>query len=115
MRQSIRQKWRKFFENYDVILSPTTMVTAFKHNHDPVHDRKLIVNGKDQEYLRVTLWAGPAVMAGLPSTNVPIGFSQNNLPIGMQIVGPYLEDKTCLEVAKIVRDLNGGFTKPSGF
>ena len=115
MRQSIRQKWRKFFENYDVILSPTTMVTAFKHNHDPVHERKLIVNGRDQEYLRVTLWAGPAVMAGLPSTNVPIGFSQNNLPIGMQIVGPYLEDKTCLEVAKIVRDLNGGFTKPSGF
>ena len=115
MRQNIRQKWRKFFENYDVILSPTTMVTAFKHNHDPVHERKLIVNGRDQEYLRVTLWAGPAVMAGLPSTNVPIGFSQNNLPIGMQIVGPYLEDKTCIEVAKIVRDLNGGFTKPSGF
>ena len=115
MRQNIRQKWRKFFENYDVILSPTTMVTAFKHNHDPVHERKLIVNGRDQEYLRVTLWAGPAVMAGLPSTNVPIGFSQNNLPIGMQIVGPYLEDKTCIEVAKIVRDLNGGFIKPSGF
>ena len=69
---------------------------AFKHNHNPVHERKLTVNGKDDEYLRATLWAGPAVSAGLPSTNVPIGMSSNNLPISMQITGPYLEDKTCL-------------------
>ena len=112
MRQNMRQKWREFFRNYDVILCPTSITPAFKHNHNPVHERKLTINGKDDEYLRATLWAGPAVSAGLPSTNVPIGMSSKNLPIGMQITGPYLEDKTCIEVAKIVRDLRGGFKIP---
>ena len=112
MRQSMRQKWREFFNKFDVILCPTCITPAFKHNHNPVHERKLTINGKDDEYLRATLWAGPAVSAGLPSTNVPIGMSSNNLPISMQITGPYLEDKTCLEVAKVVRNLRGGFKIP---
>mgnify|MGYP001428009991 FL=1 len=112
IRQNMRQKWREFFNKFDVILCPTCITPAFKHNHDPVHERKLTINGKDDEYLRATLWAGPAVSAGLPSTNVPIGMSSNNLPISMQITGPYLEDKTCLEVAKVVRNLRGGFKIP---
>ena len=112
MRQNMRQKWREFFKKFDVILCPTCITPAFKHNHSPVHERKLTINGKDDEYLRATLWAGPAVSAGLPSTNVPIGMSSNNLPISMQITGPYLEDKTCLEVAKVVRNLRGGFKIP---
>ena len=112
MRQNMRQKWREFFNKFDVILCPTCITPAFKHNHNPVHERKLTINGKDDEYLRATLWAGPAVSAGLPSTNVPIGMSSNNLPIGMQITGPYLEDKTCLEVAKVVRNIRGGFKIP---
>ena len=112
MRQNMRQKWREFFNKFDVILCPTCITPAFKHNHNPVHERKLAINGKDDEYLRATLWAGPAVSAGLPSTNVPIGMSSNNLPISMQITGPYLEDKTCLEVAKFVRNIRGGFKIP---
>ena len=112
MRQNMRQKWREFFNKFDVILCPTCITPAFKHNHNPVHERKLTINGKDDEYLRATLWAGPAVSAGLPSTNVPIGMSSNNLPVSMQITGPYLEDKTCLEVAKVVRNLRGGFKIP---
>ena len=98
MRQKIRQKWRSFFNDFDAILAPTTNVLAFKHNHANLHERKLVVNGKDKEYLTINLWAGPAVSAGLPSTNVPIGFSKDNLPIGMQITGPYLEDLTCIEI-----------------
>lgn len=112
MRQKIRQKWRSFFNDFDAILAPTTNVLAFKHNHANLHERKLVVNGKDKEYLTINLWAGPAVSAGLPSTNVPIGFSKDNLPIGMQITGPYLEDLTCIEIAKIIRDIRGGFVKP---
>ena len=85
------------------------------YKRQPVHQRKLNINGEDKEYLTVHLWSGPAIMAGLPSTNVPIGLSKDGLPIGMQIIGPYLEDMTCIEVAKIVRDLKGGFNRPPGF
>ena len=65
--------------------------------------KKANLNGKDDEYLRATLWAGPAVSAGLPSTNVPIGMSSKNLPIGMQITGPYLEDKLVSKLLKLFR------------
>ena len=41
MRQNMRQKWREFFKSYDVILCPTSITSAFKHNHNPVHERKL--------------------------------------------------------------------------
>ena len=41
MRQNMRQKWREFFKTYDVILCPTSITPAFKHNHNPVHERKL--------------------------------------------------------------------------
>ena len=85
MRHRIRQQWREFFTQYDVIICPTISVPAFKHNHAPVHQRKLNINGEDKEYLTVHLWSGPAIMAGLPSTNVPIGLSKGGLPIGMQL------------------------------
>lgn len=73
-------------------------------------ERKLRVNGEDKEYLSIHQWTEPTIMAGLPSTNVPIGFSLDDLPIGMQIIGPYLQDLTCIEVAKAVRELRGGFS-----
>ena len=54
IRQNMRQKWREFFNKFDVILCPTCITPAFKHNHNPVHERKLTINGKDDEYLRAT-------------------------------------------------------------
>ncbi len=114
-RQRMRQQWREFFENYDAVICPTTNVTPFKHNHAPVNERKLRVNGVDKEYLSIHQWTGPAIMAGLPSTNVPIGFSSDNLPIGMQIIGPYLQDLTCIEIAKVLKTLRGGFSIPPGY
>jgi amidase len=53
-------------------------------------------------------------MTGLPVTVTPIDRSQNGLPIGMQIIGPYLEDRTTIAFAEyIVREI-GGFVPPPG-
>jgi amidase len=46
---------------------------------------------------------------------VPVGRTQQGLPVGMQIVGPYLEDRTKLAVARHIERLLGGFVPPPGF
>jgi amidase len=61
------------------------------------------------------MWAGVATLTGLPTTAVPIGVSVGGLPIGMQIVGPYLEDRTPLAFAALAESEFGGFTPPPGY
>ncbi len=114
-RQFMRQQWRAFFENYDVILCPVCVLPALKHDHRPFHERSLMINGKEREYWDSTLWAGPAVMANLPSTSTPIGLTESGLPVGVQVTGPFLEDKTCIEVSKMIRDVRGGFKIPPNY
>ena len=114
-RQFMRQQWRAFFRNYDVILCPVCVQPALEHDHRPFAERSLTINGKKREYWDSTLWAGPAVMANLPSTSTPIGLTDSGLPVGLQITGPYLEDKTCIEVSKMIRDVRGGFRIPPNY
>jgi amidase len=44
-----------------------------------------------------------------------VGRTAQGLPVGIQIVGPYLEDRTTLAVARCIEDLLGGFVPPPGF
>ena len=54
-------------------------------------------------------------MAYLPATAVPVGRTAGGLPVGVQIVGPYLEDRTTLAVARCIEELLGGFVPPPDF
>ena len=115
-RQLIRQKWGDFFQEFDVLLCPVAPVTAFCHDHSYIMTRTLSVNGKPSPYVPTLLaWAGLATLAYLPSTSVPIGLASDGLPVGMQIIGPYLEDRTCLQFAKLLDELTGGFRPPAGY
>ena len=114
-RHFIKQKWQKFFDEYHVMLSPVCAVPAIKHNHAPLIDRTITVNGKEKQYWHTTIWAGPVVMANLPSTSVPIGLTKEGLPVNLQVIGPHLHDLTCIEVSKMIRDIRGGFRIPPGF
>ena len=97
------------------MLSPVCAVPAIKHNHGPLIDRTITVNGKEKQYWHTTIWAGPVVMANLPSTSVPIGLTKEGLPVNLQVIGPHLHDLTCIEVSKMIRDIRGGFRIPPGF
>jgi len=115
-RQLIRQKWANFFKEFDILLCPVTPVTAFRHDHSEIMARTLSVNGKLSPYIPTLVsWAGLATLAYLPSTSVPIGLASDGLPVGMQIIGPYLEDKTCIHFAKLLDTLTGGFKSPAGY
>ena len=49
----------------------------------------------------------------LPATVVPVGMSDDGLPIGVQIVAPFIEDRTGLRVAALIEELVGGCPRPA--
>jgi amidase len=112
LRQILRQKWAEFFRIYDVLLCPTAPVTAIEHDHAYLYDRLLTVNGRPRPYMDLSAWAGLAGVAYLPATTAPMGLSSAGMPAGIQIVGPYLEDKTTIATAKLMEAVTGGFTQP---
>jgi len=115
-RLMLRQKWADFFTEFDVLLCPVVPVTAFPHDHGDFFDRKLEVNGEQVPYSDSLLaWAGLTCVAYLPATIAPAGLAENGLPVGVQIVGPYLEDKTSIHLAELLEDITGGFSAPPGF
>ncbi len=115
-RLIMRQKWADFFKDFDLLLCPTVRVAAFSHDHTQIIDRVTRVNNKDESCIdAVVPWAGLTCVAYLPATIAPVGFTPKGLPVGMQIVGPYLEDRTSIHFAKLIEDITGGFTSPSGF
>ena len=46
---------------------------------------------------------------------MPIGLSDDGLPVGMQIIGPYLEDRTPIAFAEAMERAFGGFVAPPGY
>ena len=48
----------------------------------------------------------------LPATVVPVGINDDGLPIGVQIIGPYLEDRTTIDFGNKLSELIGGFNPP---
>ncbi|MBW1894175.1 MAG: amidase [Deltaproteobacteria bacterium] len=115
VRQIIRQKWSDFFREFDVLLCPVAPVTAIPHDHNHIYDRKIIVNGAERPYPDLMGWASLAGVACLPATVVPAGRTPEGLPVGIQIIGPYLEDKTPIHVAKLMEDISDGFVPPPGY
>ncbi len=115
-REVIRARWRAFFERYDVLLCPVAPVCAFAHDHsEDLIARTIVINGKRRWYWEQLAWISLATLAYLPATAAPIGRSPGGLPVGMQIIGPYFEDRSCIEFAKLLADVAGGFEPPPGF
>jgi len=115
VRQIIRQKWLDFFQDVDVLLCPVACVPAVLHDHEYVYDRKIKINEVDRPYLDLMGWASLATVAYLPATVVPAGRTHDGLPVGIQIIGPYLEDRTPIHVAKLMEDIVGGFVPPPDY
>lgn len=65
----------------------------------PPQERTLSVNGKQFRFENQLLWAGYGGVAYLPAT---VGQSREGLPIGVQIIGPHSEDRTCLQFAGLL-------------
>lgn len=115
-RQRFRAKWRDFFSHYDVLLCPVSATAAFPHDQEtPRLQRKLLVNGHPQDYNDQMFWAGLATLCYLPATVVPVKHTAGGLPVGVQIIGDFGEDRTTIAMAELLAELTGGFVPPAGY
>ncbi len=112
-QRALRHRWAALFETVDVVVAPTTVTVAFPHLLEPRDPfaRQLTVNGKRVPYVSLSSWIGMATVANLPATAAPIGRTPAGLPIGAQIIGPYLEDRTTIEFARLLAGEIGGFVE----
>lgn len=115
-RLAARAIWQSWFKTHDVFLAPTAVVPAFPHDHsEPLQSRTLETPDGKRPYMDLSRWAGPAILTGLPATVAPVGRTPGGLPVGIQIIGPYLEDATPIEFAALLKDVSGGFQPPEGY
>jgi len=116
-RTMMRETWSNYFKEFDILLCPAVSVTAFPHDHtEDFFARKLVVNGEKRPYFATAVaWAGLTGMVYLPSTIAPVGLAKNGLPVGIQVVAPYLADRTAIHFAELIEDTVGGFSPPPDF
>jgi amidase len=114
-RERLRALWADFFRRFDVLLCPMAPVAAIRHDHShPLHLRRIQINGADRPYTDLYTWPGLVGVAHLPASVAPVGRTREGLPVGIQIVGPYLEDRTPIAFAAGLEALLGGFEPPAG-
>ena len=115
-RVEARAAWQRFFETHDAFLLPATFTTAFPHDHStPQSHREIPTPEGPRPYEDLYFWITFATIIGLPATIAPIGASSSGLPMGIQIIGPYLEDATPIDFATRTKDIFGGFKPPTGY
>jgi len=102
---AFRRRWGRLFEAFDVVVAPCLGVVAFPHMDGDWTDRMFTINGEVTPFAAQLVWPGMATLANLPATAVPIGDTAGGLPIGAQIIGPYLEDRTTLAFADLIAGL----------
>ncbi len=112
-REVHRHGWRQLFAEFDAVVCPSTPTPAFPHDHTPNPMRRRIdIDGVGYPYFDQLVWAGLATMPGLPATAVPAGRSPEDLPVGVQLIGPMFEDRTPLRLAELLERRIGGFRAP---
>jgi amidase len=115
-RLAYRASWQRYFQNVDAFLLPALPVPAFPHDHTEQTTRTLKAPEGPLPYLPALLiYMSVAVLTGLPASVAPAGKTAQGLPVGIQILGPYLEDATPIRLAALLGKENGGFTQPPGY
>ncbi len=92
VRQKMDNDFQEVFKEVDLIIGPTTPSLPFSKDTN--------VDAKDS-YLS-DIFAIPANLCGMPSLNIPIGFSKNKLPIGMSLMGNKYEEAKIYQLASFL-------------
>ena len=95
-RMTLRGRFVDLFRRVDALITPTVAVTAFAAGTIGVDE---IDGRKVDRHLGWSPFTWPINLAGLPAATVPCGFDRDGLPIGLQIVAPWLAEDTILSIA----------------
>jgi amidase len=114
-RERLRRAWDGWFRDHDVLLAPVMPTVAFPHDHSEMALRTIDVDGARQPYMHQLFWAGLTNVVYLPAVVAPVGLAASGLPVGIQIVAPYLEDRTAIRFAELLAEAIGGYASPPGW
>jgi len=89
VRTLIKNDFEAAFKHYDVIVGPTTPTEAFKIGEEPSTE---VMHMSD-------ILTVPVNLDGLPAISVPCGFTDEGLPLGLQIIGKHFDESTVYQVA----------------
>ena len=90
-RAALCERMSSFHQKYDLLLTPTLPITAFKT------DREVPEDWPSTRWPTWTPFTYPFNLTGQPALSVPCGFCSDNLPIGLQIVGAKFDDARVLQ------------------
>ena len=99
---ALRERFNTAFQDYDVILAPPTMTTAFPHDASLFATRRLKIDGRTRHYSDLFMWIAPATLLGLPATSAPVARTAEGLPVNVQIIGGPYEDRTTIRFAQLL-------------
>jgi amidase len=116
-RDRFMSSWQAFFEDFDALLLPPALTTAFAHCKPGA---SVDVDGKAEGYWEIGGAAPVCNLTGLPGLVVPAGLDDLDgagLPIGLQLVGPLWSEMRLLEIAGALEraEVLPGFQAPPGY
>jgi amidase len=114
-RGELRRRWAEFFADVDILLCPVIAVPPFTHVHSEVGSNwssATLADHGDRPYRDLIGWSALIGSAYLPVTVPPVGRTADGLPIGVQVVAPYLHDRTALAFARCMSEVLGGYVPP---
>jgi aspartyl-tRNA(Asn)/glutamyl-tRNA(Gln) amidotransferase subunit A len=107
VQRLIRREFVETFKDVDLLIMPTHPMPAFKFGAFDVDKLQMDL----QDYFTCSM-----NLAGIPAISIPCGFTKNNLPIGMQLVGPHLSESLILQAAHAYEQKTEWHMKhPEGF
>lgn len=103
-RAAMLQRMNAFFDQYDLLLCPATIVAAF-----PVGDRYVeeCAGHRFENYVEWLAIAYAITLTGSPALSLPCGFTADGRPIGLQIVGRLRNEGRVLAGARALEDILG--------
>lgn len=105
IRDDLRKSFLDTFERYDLIIGPTNTTTAYELDKG--------LDDAIKSFLDDILTI-PVNMAGLPGMSLPIGFSNNKLPIGLQIIGKPFDEAKMYQLASFIENKLNLDLNPNG-
>ncbi|MCX8128788.1 MAG: amidase [Clostridia bacterium] len=120
IRYGLVKQIEGLFSGWDVLVCPVTATPAFTHMKadsyigiNPVYKKGINVDGTEVNYAAANMgFTIPFNVTGSPVVTIPVGFSSEGLPIGVQLVGKRFSDQKLLSIAQVLSDIADSFRNP---